>query len=1341
MNDSTSIQSKNDKSTKEELYVIGIGSSAGGLKALEQFFDNCPSDTGFAFVIIQHLSPDYKSLMPELLSRHTKMSVKEAKEGDEVTANHVYLIPGVKNIQIKNGKLELKERPPNNQINFSIDLFFKSLAIEQKDRALAVILSGTGSDGTKGAKEIKEVGGTVFVQNPESSGFDGMPKSAISQGLADYILNPEEMGTELVDFVSQPQYVYTTAKGGISNNAESLDRILKIIKNYTGYDFFYYKKPTLLRRTAKRISITKSQTAENYIDYLYNNPEEKFLLTQEYLIGVTKFFRDSSAFDIMKKKVIPEIISSKKNTDDSIKIWVVACSTGEEAYSITILIEDYMQKHNLDIDYKVFATDLDDRGIDVATKGIYKHNIEAEVPTEILNKYFIKKESDYQIHPSIRKRIIFSKHDILQNPPFNKMDLVSCRNMLIYMENNIQLQVLSSIHYALNKGGYLFLGSSENLGILNKNFEELSTKWKIYKNIESERILNINRNDIWRIEKEGSSRFKTRNTNSTIEDRIAKSINKLLMETIPAVSICIDESFEIIHAVGKLKKYLIYPDEGYSNNLLKMLPDELNIPIGSAVRKLTSTSDANIEKSVRLLTDNNTLKHIRLVVSSLSIVSNTSRSYLITIIESSEHTITKEDTLKLLPVLSPGDNQLEELKEALSETRENLQSTIEELETSNEEMQATNEELLASNEELQSTNEELQSLNEELHTVNAELQEKNAQLIELNSDVENLMKNINIGTIFLDRDFKIRKYTPSITEHFKLRIEDIGRSISHFSGTLGGQDLIEYSRGVIKTLEPFRKEVTNSSGSWFLMQIFPYRSQEDAIQGVVINFIDITELKFAIKEKDKANNFLSHILDTNPAVIYVYDLINKKNIYSSSNILHKAAGYSEQDIKMLGENLLSTIIHPKDLNKVLNHHDKLTFLKNNERLQLEYRVIHKKTKKPVWLFATDTVHARNKKGEVISILGTSQIINDLKEMKNQIKVNEERYRLAISATKSGLWEWSDLHEDKAWWSPEIYKLLGYSKEELKTSFSDFINLVHPDQVGVFREGLEEHVENGVPFQEEVRIKTKSDNYKWFVVNAQMKQNEYSKEVKKIVGTILDINDKKESEKKMKDLNVELERFAYLASHDLKEPLRTVTSFTKLFKEEYKTILDDNAFQYIDFIEGASSRMITLTNDLLAYSQLDDKSLNFENVNLNKLLSDIKNDLHQIIIESEAEITVDKLPNIVCDALQIKQLFQNLISNSLKYKGHNKPRIDIGYTKKAGSFEFFVKDNGIGISKEYHETVFDVFKRLHSQTEYEGTGIGLANCKRIVLNHNGTIRIKSKEGKGSVFLFRIPTIKR
>jgi len=1284
-------QKAKPKAKKDPFYIIGIGSSAGGLKALEEFFDNCPSNTGFAFVIVQHLSPHYKSLMPELLSRHTKMSVKEAKEGVTVLPNNVYLIPGGKNILIKDGKLELTKRLPDNQVNFSIDIFFNSLAMEQKERALAIILSGTGSDGTKGAKSIKEIGGTVFVQSPETSDFDGMPKSAISQGLADYIIAPKEMGNELVEFVSHPEYAYPVSTEGYLNNQESLGRILKIIKNHTGYDFFYYKKPTLLRRTAKRINITKSKTVENYIDYLYDNPNEKFLLTQEYLIGVTKFFRDSKAFEILEKDVIPNIIS-KKNKGDIIKIWVVACSTGEEAYSISILVEEYLRKMKLELDYKVFATDLDDRGIDVATKGLYDLNIEAEIHPKILSNYFIKKNNKYQILPRIRKNIIFSKHDILQNPPFNKMDLVSCRNMLIYMENNIQAQVLSSLHYSLNRNGYLFLGNSENIGTLNKNFEEVSGKWKIYKNINTERHVSVNNGDVWKIERNSKTRFQSRRQGSTLEDKISKSINKLLMDELQAVSVCVDENFEIIHASGKLKKYIKYPDEGYSNNLLKILPDELNIPINTSIRKLSFNTDETIEKSIKIVRDDELL-HIRLIVCGFNIVSVNSRSFLVTIIEEFKREITKEEIIKEVPQFISDIDQVLELKEALNETRENLQATIEELETSNEEMQATNEELLASNEELQSTNEELQSLNEELHTVNAELQTKNVELIELNSDIENLMRNINVGTIFLDRQLKIRKFNPSISDHFHLQTEDIGRSITHFSGTVNGETLIKHSGQVIKTLQPYKSEVKNNEGNWFLMQIFPYRSEEDSIQGVVINFINIHDLKMAISEKDKLNSFLTHLTNSNPAYIYIHDLNTKKVSFSSSNIL-KTAGYSKIDIDNLDVDDLKTIIHPKDIRAFNEYQDKLKLLKDNQESQIEFRIIHKKTKEIIWVLSTDKVNERDKKKNVKTILGVSMIITKSKEIKQQLRDSEERYRLAIKGTKSGLWEWSDLLTDKAWWSKELCELLELTQKEMKPSFNEFINLINPSQIKTFRKGLESHIENNnTPFEEEIQIRTKQNGYKWFRVNGQV-QLDKDNTAEKIVGTILDIDERKQSVYKMEELNVELERFAYLASHDLKEPLRTVTSFTKLFKEEYSHLFDEDAHQYLSFIEDASSRMITLTNDLLVYSQLDDKSLNFEPINFIDLLDTIVLDLQTDIKEN-------------------------------------------GFEEKPSYFEFFVEDNGIGIEKKYHNKIFEVFKRLHSQEEFEGTGIGLANCKRIIDNHNGKIWIESELDKGSKFIFTIP----
>ena len=1321
---------------KDSFYIIGIGSSAGGLKALGEFFDNCPSDTGFAFVIIQHLSPDYKSLMPELLSRHSQMSVKEAKEGDTVTPNHVYLIPGEKNLQIKNGKLELTKRPPSNQINFSIDIFFNSLAIEQRERALAIILSGTGSDGTKGAKAIKEIGGTVFAQSLDSADFDGMPRSVIHQGLADYVLEPKEMGRELVDFVSHNKHVLPIPLEKEITNDESLVRILKIIKKHVGYDFFSYKKPTLLRRTAKRISITKSQTVENYIDYLHDHPNEKLLLTQEFLIGVTKFFRDSAAFEILKKDVIPAIVRGK-GKGETIKIWIVACSSGEEAYSITILLEQYLRLTKTKIKYKVFATDLDDRGIEVATKGIYNESIEAEVPPDILSDYFVKKEDKYQIKPSIRKNIIFSKHDVLQNPPFNKMDLVSCRNMLIYMENDIQHKVLSSLHYALNLNGYLFLGNSENLGLLDKNFDEVSSKWKIYKNIQPERIVNTKKGDVWRVDRGVQSKYQTSHRGSNIEDKIAKSINKLLMDAMSAVSICIDENFEIIHASGKLKKYIIYPEDGYSNNLLKILPDDLNVPLAIAIRKVSLNPEQTVEKRLKLVLADK-LINIRLLVRYFNIVSPTSRSFLITIVEEFERDLNDEDGLEIAAAAGSNIEQVHELQQALDETRESLQTTIEELETSNEEMQATNEELLASNEELQSTNEELQSLNEELHTVNAELQEKNQQLVELNSDVENLIKNINTGTIFLDKAFRIRKYTPAITEHFQLRIEDIGRPIDHFSGTLGGADLVKYSQEVTKTLQPFTKEVKSLSGCWFKMQIFPYRSQEDSIQGVVINFIDIHESKKAIQETEKLNGFLSHIMEYNPAVLYLYDVIKQENIYSSSNIA-EIAGYTKEEIKLMGAGFLEKIVHEDDYQSILAHHEKIKNQKDDAVNQIEYRIIHKKTKEPIWLLSSDKINKRNKKGEVETILGIVQEISHLKKMEAKLKRSEERFRLAINATRSGLWEWSNLLTDDIWCSEDFCNLLGYSEMQMNTSFSGFLRLIHPDHKLSFRKKLESHIKKGGAFEKEVLIKTNEKGYRWFRVNGRVQYSDKNATIQKIVGTLLDIHHRKDSERKMQELNVELERFAYLASHDLKEPLRTVTSFTQLFKEEYSDRLDENAFTYLNFIEKASSRMITLTNDLLVYSQLDNKSLNFEKVDVTNVISNIKDDLLKIINENEAEIKVDKMPKITCDATQIKQLFQNLISNSIKYRSSKNPLIEIKYREINNSHEFVVKDNGIGIPKKHFVKIFEVFKRLHSQSEYEGTGIGLANCKRIVDNHKGEIFVKSKENEGSEFFVLIPKL--
>ncbi len=1321
--------------TKQEVsYIIGIGCSAGGLKALQDFFDACPDTTGYAFVVIQHLSPDHKSLMSELLSKHTKMVVHEVIGEDKIKPNCVYLIPPSKNIIVQDQKLWLISRSKRSQVNFSVDVFFNSLAIEQREKAIGIILSGTGSDGTHGAMAVKKAGGILFIQSPESSRFDGMPISAISNGINDYILKPEEMPNKLISYIENFQSGETQSTiDEMDENA--INDILEILKKDIDHDFFSYKKTTLSRRISKRMNMTKNQSIQNYINYLEKNTEEKNTLVDEFLIGVTSFFRDTEAYKIIEQKVVPDLIQKNSNESTIIKIWVIASSTGEEAYSIAILFEEYLRaQNNTTTQYKIFATDIDQKAIDIASKGIYPAKTD-HISQQRLDRYFIKKGNDYYINPHIRQKIIFSRHDILHNPPFNKMDFISCRNMLIYMENNIQHKILSTIHYSLNQDGYLFLGSSESLGPLSDFFEKTDAKWKIYKKLYANTDTPKKSTKIkdWKIQQTSFEVFKSKRIQQTFEKKVEQSINHTLMNELGAASICINNNFDIIHAFGEVKTYLHFPEEGFSNNLLKMLPNEFRIPIISSTRKITTDASRIVEKQIRFVSKKNTIKIITIVIRSIKIDSVNHLSFLITFLKGIERKITKEE--KDISTLNSfiEKNDIRELELALNETKHELQASIEELEVSNEEMQTTNEELLAANEELQSTNEELQSVNEELHAVNGELQEKNNLLIELNSDMENLVNNINIGTIFLDKEFRIRKFTPSINEHFQLRIEDIGRPISHFSGTLGGENLTEYSKNVIKTLQPYKKEVQNATGIWFMMEIFPYKYHKNNIQGVVVNFINIHNIK-TVYDKEKLNDFLTHVMNANPAIIYIYDILKSEYIYSSGELL-KGAGYTSIDIQKMGPKLFQKIVHPDDYPIVLNHFKKLKKIKKEEVLQIEYRVKHKSKNSYIWVLSTDKLNEIDSSGKVKNILGVINIITKTKDMELQLKESQERYRLAIMGSGAGLWEWSNVTTDKAWWSNEFQKLLGYYSNKRLSSFTSFTNLIHPDQLIDFREKIQNHIKETESFEHEIQIKTNKNEYRWFLISAQA-QFDSKKNIRKIVGTLMDINARKEAENKMNELNTELERFAYLASHDLKEPLRTISSFTKLFREEYYQDFDANANQYLEFIENASRRMITLTDDLLIYSQLDNKSLNFQPVDLNILLSEILEDLRQHIKEKNAVIKYPNLPVIVCDMVQIRQLFQNLISNSLKYQDNKNPQIDIDFETKRTHYQFYIKDNGIGIETKHHKKIFEVFKRLHGQNDYDGTGIGLANCKRIVDNHKGNIWVKSSLGKGATFYFTL-----
>ncbi|MEM6963926.1 MAG: chemotaxis protein CheB [Bacteroidota bacterium] len=1056
-------------------YIVGIGTSAGGLEALQEFFDNCPDNTGMAFVIVQHLSPNYKSLMPELLARNTSMKIDEAQDGEEVEPNRVYLIPSKKNITIQDGRLQLVKRPVSSQMNFPIDIFLYSLASDQKEKSIAVILSGTGSDGTRGGKAIKEAGGTVFVQSPDSAKFDGMPRSAILNDIADYILQPAEMPNELIDFVSHPQFSDVITAADLGRNVNAMDRILKIIKAHTGFDFFSYKKPTLLRRTAKRMNITKSESIENYIEQLYGNPDEKFTLVQEFLIGVTKFFRDEEAYKILETQIIPNIVEEKKLKTEPIKIWIVACSTGEEAYSIAILFEEFLRKIKSNYSYKIFATDIDGRAIDIAAKGIYPDTIALDISSERLNSYFIQKDNGYQILPKIRKNIIFSKHDVLNNPPFSKMDLVSCRNMLIYLEKNTQSKVLSSLHFSLKQGGYLFMGSAENIDLLHDSFEEVNQKWKFYRNINPSKLISTDRKEPWRIERNGEPIYAP-NQVKTYRGKIEREVNQLLAEEFKSVVVCIDENYDIQYAVGKLKKYARMPDEGFSTNLMDVLPDEINLPVSTGIREVSKGNDSLITKKIDYLNDG-VLSKIKLNIKLLGRRKIRNKLFLITFIEEMERPLTEEEQKKVIPNLQ---NQMEEvlgLREALNDTKENLQSTIEELETSNEEMQATNEELLASNEELQSTNEELQSLNEELHTVNQELQEKNLELSELNTDMENLMSNTSIGMIFLDKAFKIRKFTPAVKEHFDFQDTDLGRPLENFSGSLNGYELVRYGEQVLSTLEPFQKEIQNKKDEWFELQIIPYKTQEGIVQGVVINFININDIKRAMIEKSQLNDYLGHLMTTIPSIIYKFDAQARKTLYSSTQ-LESMLGYTPEELVNMEEDVIDRTIFKEDIEKLIKIRNGDAQLKDDEIRQYDIRMYHKITREPKTILCTEKVYKRDEAGNVKTLLGVIQ-----EKLENNVDMEKQLFYDYINHMKNSIPASLYIYEltsgKPSFTTTRSLELGDYSGQQLFDFGNDFLENV------IYKEDLEKVLENrkkllslkdGIFFRSQYRIKENRTNH-------------------------------------------------------------------------------------------------------------------------------------------------------------------------------------------------------------------------------------------------------------------------
>ena len=836
--------------------IVGIGASAGGLAAFETFFSSLPADAlpGMAFVLIQHLAPDHKSILAEFIQRHTTLRVFEAKDQMRVLPNCIYTIPPNRDLTLQNGTLHLLNPIAPRSQHLPIDFFFRSLAQDQHERALCIILSGTGCDGTLGMREVKAEDGIVIAQSPESTEFNGMPRSAIDTGLVDCVLSPAEMPGQLQAY-AQLAFGKLPPPGSRREHETTslLKKICILVKTGTGHDFSHYKQTTLIRRIERRMTLLHIVQMEEYIDWLQQTPSEVEALFHDFLIGVTQFFRDSEAFDVLRDKAIPALFKDKPK-GATIRVWVPGCSTGEEAYSIAILLHEEMERLKQYFTLQIFATDIDGRAVEQARSGVYPPNIAADLSHERLSRFFLQEPTSglYRIRKDIRDLLIFSEQNLIKDPPFSRLDLISCRNLLIYLDGDLQKRVIPLFHYSLNPDGILFMGSAESAGNYGDLFTPLDPKIKIYQ-----------RNNIV---KQPTARipFLAQSPQIRLPAKAAAAIipyRELTQESLilhySQVAALIDETGDILYLHGRAGCYL-EPSPGEPvMNILKMAREGLKQELTCVLQKTITSKEPTRRSGVQVKTNSHFTPvdlTVRPVTAPLEVTAGTDL-FLVILEETQE---AKPTPVEELATEQPGEEpnpRIAALKKELKAKEEYLQNTIEklkhsnqELRASNKEMQSINEEQQSTNEEMQTTREELQSVNEELSTVNAELQNKLADLSRSNNDLNNLLAATGMGTLFVDHQQRIKRFTPAITELINLIEGDIGRPLGHIvSNLIGYNRLVEDTQEVLDTLVPKEIEVQTKSGRWYLLGIRPYRTLENVIEGAAITFVDIHRLKGEIK--------------------------------------------------------------------------------------------------------------------------------------------------------------------------------------------------------------------------------------------------------------------------------------------------------------------------------------------------------------------------------------------------------------------------------------------------------------------------------------------------------------
>jgi two-component system, chemotaxis family, CheB/CheR fusion protein len=1357
--------------------LVGLGGSAGAIPALQAFFNAVPADSGQAFVVVMHLSPEHESTLRDILQRSTTMPVSQVTGEVKVEANTVYVIPPGKLIKTLDASLTLVDESPTPRgRHVAVDHFFRTLADTHGPHAAAIVLSGADSDGAIGVKRIKERGGLTVAQDPLEAEHPSMPRAAIDTGMVDWVLPVTDMGAQLSRYFElekqlqlppeEPVQATQDASGRVSGDEAALHDVLSFLRSRTGRDFSYYKRATVVRRIARRMQVNGVQDLAGYLTSLRTRPGEAGALLQDLLISVTNFFRDAHCFQALNAHL--DELFKEKGPNDTLRVWVAACASGEEAYSMAILLSEKARELEAPPLIQIFATDLDEQAIRAAREGSYPSTIEADVPEELLRRYFMKEVRGYKVRREMREMVLFAHHDLLKDSPFSRLDLISCRNLLIYLTREAQQRALEIFHFALLPRGRLFLGSSESVEDVSGLFLAADKKHRIFVQRPSSRTglpalvgpgtlaraLEAQQQALGGPVLSGSRAYQQ----AAAVGRAAKplegrgtswgELHFKLLESLAPPSVLIDAEHDIVHMSASAGRFLQYSGGEPTKSLLRAVHPSLRIELRAALYQAAQTQSS----SEVLVSPTEMAGQSRAVAIRVSPVSGLGAElFLVTFSDRALGSAPKEtdqiERVEAQPVARHLERELERLKTHLRDTVEEYEASTEELKASNEELQAMNEELRSATEELETSREELQSINEELTTVNTELKGKVDELSHANSDIHNLMDATAIATVFLDRELRITRYTPAAVTLFNLIATDLGRPLADLATRLDYPQLGTDARQVLERLVPIEREVGLPDGKWFMSRLLPYRTMDDHIAGVVVSLIDIT----ARKQAEEVRLWLSAVVASSMDAIISFSM--DLTILSWNAGAERIFGYGAEEAIGQSGNMLAP-------GRAAEQADIIRKLRAGESLNNLETVRRRKDGTDIHV-ALSVSPIKDAHDQVLGGTAIARDITQQRQAAEALRSSEERLRMVVeNATEYAIFS-TDLKRRITIWNSGAQRLLGYTESEVLGQPADVIFTPEDRAAGAPEREMKTALAEGRAADD--RVHQRKDGSRFWASGSMMLMRDAQGRAAGFVKILRDQTAAREAQEALERSQTDLlralgeneaarselqaadtakDRFLAVLSHELRNPLASIDSAAALLQAEGVSASDrDSAAQ---IIKRQASAMKKLLDDLLDVSRLKLGRLELqrEQVMLADVVGAALESTRPLLEAARHELKVE-LPDypieLEADSLRLGQVLSNLLTNAVKYTPAGgeialKARLD------GEQVAISVVDNGVGIEPAQIERMFDMFTqaRTGGKQNQAGLGIGLALVKNIVELHGGRIEAFSAGvGKGSEFRVLLP----